>query len=77
MWVRCVLVALIALLVGALLGGRLFPTARYGTPAITALPARDDGDQAQRFVVANPRTGRATVYLVTGSDVVQIGSARY
>ena len=78
MWVRYVLVAVIALLVGALLGGRFLPGAglRIAQPVVTALEPIPEGVQSWRFVVANPSTGKVTVYEATDKLSV-VGSAKY
>jgi len=77
MWIRYVLVGIIALLVGVVLGGYLVPVSRAaGQPAIAVFEPIPEGMQSWRFVVANPRTGKLTVYEVD-SELRVVGSARY
>ncbi len=74
MWVRYFLISLIALLVGAVLGAWLFPSAKIITPAIAQLTTYPN---APSFVVANPRTNTITVYEVRGGQIEVLGKAKY
>ena len=78
MWSRYVLVAVIAVLFGAIIGG-LILAARGGggQPAIAVLEPASPGVQARRFVIANPKTGMVSVYEVGLNDISMVGSARY
>ncbi|MDH7481583.1 MAG: hypothetical protein QHH26_06360 [Armatimonadota bacterium] len=74
MWARYLLISLIALLVGAVLGAWLLPSAKIITPAITQLTGYPD---TPMFAVANPRTNTVTVYRLLGREIEVIGKAKY
>jgi len=72
-----VLTAVVALLIGVVLGSYLIPTVRLGgQAAIAVFQPMPEGAQSWRFAVANPRTERVTVYEVNGG-LRAIGSADY
>lgn len=79
MWIRYVLVGIIALLVGMVIGGRFFPAgpaAKAAQPVIASLEPIPEGIQSWRFVIANPDTGRVTVF--EASDRLEVvGFAEY
>ena len=77
MWARYVLIAVVALLIGVVLGSYLIPTVRVGGQVtIAVLQPIPEGAQSWRFVVTNPRTEYVTVYAVDEGLRI-VGSAKY